>query len=54
MLPIAQYLCIGGGAIRLGETRASSELEDWKLEEAGTCPELKNCRLGKTERSLYF
>ncbi len=24
------------------ETRASSELEDWRFEEAGTCPELKN------------
>jgi hypothetical protein len=31
-----------GVAIRLEETRASSELEDWMLEEAGTCPELKN------------
>jgi hypothetical protein len=42
MLPIAQYRYIDGGAIRLGETRASSELEDWRLDEAGTCPELKN------------
>jgi hypothetical protein len=42
MPPIAQYRCIGGGAIRLGKARASSELEDWRVEEAATCPELKN------------
>ncbi len=41
MLPIVQYGCIGGGAIRLGKARASSELEDWRLVEAGTCSELK-------------
>ncbi len=42
MLPIAQYRCIGGGAIRFGEARASSELKDWRLQEAGTYPELKH------------
>lgn len=42
MLPIAQYRCIDGRVIRLGKARASYELEDWMLEEAGTCPELKN------------
>jgi hypothetical protein len=36
------YGITSGVAIRLGEARASSELEDWRLEEAETCPELKN------------
>jgi hypothetical protein len=42
MLPIAQHERTGGGAIRLGEARASSELEDWRLEKAETYPELRN------------
>jgi hypothetical protein len=42
MLSIVQHRCIGGGAIRLGKARASSKLEDWRLEEAKTCPKLKN------------
>jgi hypothetical protein len=36
------YGITSGVAIRFGEARASSELEDWRLEEAETCPELKN------------
>jgi hypothetical protein len=42
MLSIVQHRCIGGEAIRLGKVRASSELEDWRLEKAKTRPKLKN------------
>jgi hypothetical protein len=41
MLSIAQHRCIGGGAIRLEKARVSSELGDWMLEEAKTCPKVK-------------
>jgi hypothetical protein len=33
-----------GGAIRLKKAGASSELVDWGLEEAKTCPKLKELK----------
>jgi hypothetical protein len=40
--PTIVYGFSGGGAIRLGKARASSELEEWRLEDAKTCSKLKN------------
>jgi hypothetical protein len=54
MLSIDQHRCIGSRAIRLRKARTSSELEDWRLEEAKTCPKLKKLKAWEDRTKSIF